>query len=209
MKTPILLAAMLLAGCGGGGSQTPATPAAGPPSVWAFQYSPGMLSPAANGNGGFTFVFPGVDGVHYLVHGYSGALTQGLSIQYHIDVGGVPVFDYRTNPNNTCGPGFPGTATLYFQAFNDWNGEFGRWFAQGYARDLAPGTFEISAPVQTADKWVSVYGKTGVDAVSGWQAAINNVTSVGVVFGGGCFAGHGVFVTGGTATMAATEFTAR
>jgi hypothetical protein len=49
---------------------------------------------------------------------------------------------------------------------------------------------------------VSVFGKVGDrDATirAAFQAALKGAGQVGLVFGGGCFFGHGVNVTGGAA----------
>jgi hypothetical protein len=39
-----------------------------------------------------------------------------------------------------------------------------------------------------------------------FEKAIQNVSRLGVTFGGGCSFGHGINVRGGTATFAITEF---
>jgi hypothetical protein len=174
----------------------PPAPVAGP---WSFQYSPGMPARITN-----TFDFPAVDGAHYLVKP-CGPLAGVISITYRIETAGAPVFDYRTNPDNTCGPGFPGTVTLYFQKGNDWSGEFSRWFAIATTRALQEGTYTIEAPLDPA-LWVSVYGKRGSDFPTEFNSARATGGSIGMVFGGGCFVGHGVFVTGGAARFTILEF---
>ena len=202
---------VVLMGCGNGDSPPP--PVQQPPPAsgggWYFQYSPGMSVPNAYGNGGFSFLFPAFDGVHYLVKPQAGTLSGVIAITYSIDAPPSAIFDYRTNADNTCGPGFPGTVTPYFHMANDgaMANEFGRWFGQGYKQELAPGSFTIGAPFYSdPGRWVSVYGKNGATYLPQFQAALSSVAEVGVVFGGGCFAGHGVFVSGGQAAMVAVSF---
>jgi len=167
--------------------------------VWTFQGSPGM--PVTIGD---TFDFPATDGVHYLVKP-RGPLAGAISVTYKIETTGAPVFDYRTNIGNTCGDGFPGTVTLYFQMGNDWTSEFGRWFATARAQELQEGAHTVEVPMDPA-LWVSVYGKRGSDFPTEFNSAAGTGGSIGMVFGGGCFAGHGVFVTGGTARFTILEF---
>ena len=173
---------------------------AGVPASWVFQYSPNTT---ISGN---TFTFPSIDGAHYLVRSYSGSLVNGLEVTYKIDITGTPVFDFHTNPNNDV-PG-TGTVTLYFQRRGD-NLEYEhyRWFATTDAKELAEGTHTITVPLDPS-RWVSVYGKRGDTVLADWQAAINDVGAVGMVFGGGYFAGHGVFVHEGTATMTILDWKA-
>lgn len=203
----IVVALLLLLTACSDDTQAPVT---APVNPWVFQYSPGMTAPSLYGGTGFRFTFPATDGVHYLVKPQVGSLSHSISVSYAIDVSPDAVFDYRTNPNNTCGPGFPGHTMPYFHKANDpqMTDEFGRWFAWGYKKDLIGGSFGIDAVFSDPAKWISVYGKNGADYPVQFQAALGSIAEVGMVFGGGCFAGHGVFVTGGTATMTATAFIA-
>jgi hypothetical protein len=51
----------------------------------------------------------------------------------------------------------------------------------------------------------SVFGRDGSERPSAFQAAISNVQLVGLTFGG-CFAGHGVYVTGAPARCIVRSF---
>jgi len=69
----------------------------------------------------------------------------------------------------------------------------------------------LVAPLNAA-QWSSVLGKKGTDsavATQGFEAALADLGNVGMTFGGGCFFGHGVFVTGGTARFIATGYAVR
>jgi uncharacterized membrane protein YedE/YeeE len=51
-----------------------------------------------------------------------------------------------------------------------------------------------------------VFGKKGEIAREEFSLALEDVENIGMTFGGGCFFGHGVNVTGGQASFAVTEF---
>lgn len=67
--------------------------------------------------------------------------------------------------------------------------------------------FTLAVPLR-GDQWTSVFGKSGVVAPTQFAAALANVSSLGMTFGGmgGCF-GHGVYVTGGTARWTLSSYT--
>jgi hypothetical protein len=61
----------------------------------------------------------------------------------------------------------------------------------------------------TPDQWSSVYGKPGnlnATTLAGFHDALTNLGHVGMTFGGGCFAGHGVNVSGGSARFALISY---
>jgi squalene cyclase len=75
--------------------------------------------------------------------------------------------------------------------------EFDRWWANATALPLADGDWLITAPFVPGG-WGSVYGKANnYDAAStaGWTKALVHVSNFALTFGGGCFAGHGVYAT--------------
>jgi hypothetical protein len=79
--------------------------------------------------------------------------------------------------------------------------EFYRWWSNPIAYELAAGSSTLNASL-IADQWVSVLGKIGnssQSATDGFNTALQNVENVGFTFGGGCFYGHGVNVSNGTA----------
>lgn len=176
------------------------------PSSWIFQYSPGMpanANPAAGG--GWQFDFPSSDGVHMIVHPVSGRATTHFRIRGEIQGSGTPFFEWRTNPNNTCDS--PSHARFYaHQRGADFTADnpYGRWWpTQGIKLQL--GGFELQVPITPA-LWSSVFGAKGDTNTAGFQGAMNDLQMVGLTIGGGCFYGHGVYVTGGTATFIVREF---
>jgi hypothetical protein len=128
---------------------------------------------------------------------------------FRIEMAGAPFFDCRTNPNNTCDK--PASIRLYLQRRgNDMTAakEFFRWWSNSIAYMLAHGTAALIAPLDPA-QWSSVLGKNGIDseaATQGFEAALADLGNVGTTFGGACYFGHGVFVTGGTARFIATGY---
>jgi hypothetical protein len=77
--------------------------------------------------------------------------------------------------------------------------------------DLQPTSGDVTMTVPlTPDQWSSVYRKVGnlnSSTLAGFQDALANLGDVGMTFGGGCFAGHGVNVSGGTARFVLISYT--
>ena len=209
---PILPALLLLAGCGGGGSSAP--PAQPPPSVpfsisispsapWSVTYSKGAVW---SGDG---FDFPvcvdattcSVNYVEYPMQANIGA-SAGISMSWII-TGVDPVFDYRTNPNNTCGTGTPGELSIMFRRLGaDVNND--RWFTKRRA-PLAMGASSFSVTLHDIAEWTGVFGSNAAL----FSSALANIWAVGFVFGGGCFSGHGVAVTSGNARFTLVDYIIR
>jgi hypothetical protein len=53
------------------------------------------------------------------------------------------------------------------------------------------------------DQWTNVEGER---SRSGFTEILKNMGNIGLTFGGGCFFGHGVNVSGGTARFIMTRF---
>ena len=199
------LAFLLLASCGESSTQQP-MPIPSPPSngsEWSILSGIPVFIDAA-GRSYFTFGTVPSPAVNYLTRPVDN-VSGSISMSYTITTTGAPVFDYRTNPNNTCGPGFPGTVRLFIQRQGDDMSAVGPmaqyryWSADGVAT-LAPGSTTLTATLEPS-RWTDVSGKSGAELPAAFADALRYAGRVGVTFGGGCFAGHGVFVTGGTATF--------
>lgn len=146
------------------------------------------------------FIFPTVSpGVNYVTRAVAG-LPAGVSLisfAYTLTTTGTPIFNYRTNPNNTCGPGSPGTVRLFIQRAGDNLSGAGvfqqyRYWSTPGVQKLAPGSFALRARFDPA-QWTDIYGKPGSDFPERFRQTLQNAARVGVTFGGGCFYGHGVF----------------
>ena len=137
-----------------------------------------------------------------------GTIAGGLAVSFRIETTGAPVFNYA-EPGNTCV--VPATVRPLIWAHRNSFAEFDRWWANPLSHRLAEGAGTISVPL-TPDQWSSVNGKFGTadaGALAGFQSALENVSGLGVTFGGGCFFGHGVDVSGGTARFVLTGYEVR
>ena len=132
--------------------------------------------------------------------------ASSLSVSVEVQTTGAPAFNYALEPGNTCVT--PATARPFIWAYNNDYGEFNRWWSNPTAFTLADGSQTMTIPL-TPDRWSSVLGKFGnYDAASlaGFSAALQNVSSLGLTFGGGCFFGHGVNVSNGTARFILSDY---
>jgi hypothetical protein len=118
--------------------------------------------------------------------------------------------------SNTC-PGGPTVRLLISTPgpLTDWTGAtlpYTRWYSAPQA--LTPGDHTLIVPLDAA-AWTDVFtdradsqtpprGQSRPPA-AGFRAALAH-PRVGLVFGGGCFAGHGVGVVGGAARLTLTMF---
>ncbi len=174
---------------------------------WSGYYSPGVVLGPPPGTP--AFVIPegpeadGAPSIHYLTRPTFGAIgPSNLSATYEFSTTGSPILQFRLRPNNTC-DGPPASVSLYFQRRGDdmsGSGEFEhyRWFSSAGAVLKEPSDV-LEVPLAPA-AWISVMGKTGNLAPVQFAAALANVQSIGMTFGGGCFKGHGVNVKPGSGT---------
>ncbi len=181
-------------------------------SQWSFRFSPGMPArPSASGQG-WMFVFPNANGVHYLTTAQKTSMpARTMSASIAIETTGSPVFDYHTEPGNTCDA--PATVRLFFQRHGDnmsGDGKYAyyRWWSNPISYVLAAGSVTLTGDLTDLSQWTSVNGERAADHAAEFHAAMADEDNVGFTFGGGCFFGHGVFVTSGTgqATFHATQF---
>lgn len=180
---------------------------------WDIQHSPGMLLRPLAGDGGWYFDFPGSAGsVGYVTTLTSMAASSGIAASIMVVVTGNPVFNYKLEANNTCD--FPAHVRLFLQRQgDDLSGvgpkQYFRWWSIEAAFKLKAGEAMLTESFANLDKWVSVFGKRGdadAEATAGLQDAVRNLARIGFTFGGGCFYGHGVNITNGSARFIATSF---
>jgi hypothetical protein len=214
----------------GKGNKTPSpTPSGIKPvplaaSSWQFEYSLNMPSgPTANGSTGWYFDFPPYDldpstcdvtltcpSVHYLVTSYSADISAASSLSMTITVqlfttGGPFSFQYMTNTNNTCVS--PARVRAFIERQKDQGGEYYRYWSNpiSYQLDSNAGTVTLTTPL-TPDQWSDVNGLFGTANPAAFTAALQNVGKIGMTFGGGCFFGHSVWVSGGDARFTLTNY---
>jgi hypothetical protein len=152
--------------------------------------------PAASADAKWQFDFPTSDGVHYLMTFFAPkTVPTKITLVYKIVGDGVFTF----NPNGCNAPAQ--VRLMIERSDDDMINEFGRWWAYPTTPrtfPLAIGTATITVPM-TPDNWSSVYGKKGTQAPAQFSDAIKHIGSVGMTFGGGCYAGHGVWIKSGHA----------
>jgi len=191
-------------------------------SSWRFYYSQGLPSkPYANSGGGWYFDFPvqsvplenclikSCNTANLLLTPYTTPIVnKSLSMTVKVATTGNPVFNYKFESGNNCP--VPASAHLYFQRNNDYLGsEYNRWWSNPIAFQIkSTDSVDITVPF-TPENWSSVYGKfANYDnaSLAGFNDAVKNPGYFGITFGGGCFFGHGVNVSGGTARFTVTNF---
>lgn len=190
---------------------------------WNIQYSTGVpLHPNSHPGGGWHFDFPGPSGsVNYVTTAVIFSARESVRAAIQITATPDAVFDWRTNPNNTCDR--PAHVRLFLQRAGDdlraakdaGDGlraakEVYRWWSNQIAVRLDEvGSADLAVSLTDPGQWTSVFGKRGNDssiATTGFLDAIANLAAVGFTFGGGCFYGHGVRMSAGTARFIATEY---
>jgi hypothetical protein len=122
------------------------------------------------------------------------------------------VFVYNHQSDNTCA--YPAHVRFLLQEKGDdlsgANGkQYFRWWSNRVAYRLASGAANLRASLTDLSQWTSVFGEkanTSAAAAAGFKQAMANLGNVGFSFGGGCFYGHGVRVSGGGARFAATSY---
>jgi hypothetical protein len=162
-------------------------------------------------DGDLAFDFPDIStgtSVNYVFTRKAPAVISGsLVIEASVEADPNIVFDYRTDPDNTCDA--PAAMHPFIWANgNDPFGEFSRWWAVDVSFVLAPGSSILSIPLQP-ESWLSVFGKHGdasLAATTGFHQAIKNVSSLGLTFGGGCWLGHGIRVSDGNARFSLSSY---
>lgn len=157
---------------------------------------------------GFCFVFPESDDC------WAGYLTQRQPAHTSIAAGALvltinvsttdgTVFRYDTETINTC------EQPARVRPIVIGKGNV-RWWATGESGGivLTPGIWTLSVPI-APQYWSNVNGQLGNGSnklLASWQAAMSDVREIGVTFGGGCFYGHGVYVSGGQATFELLDY---
>ncbi len=185
------------------------------PRAWSVRYSSGVTLQPLVGMAGWSFVFPSAPGhVNYLTTGYATPIapTQAVTFTAQIvTLSGSPVFDYGLGPDNPCVQ--PATVRVYLEQVYTPKGPghditFApatyRWWANPIAVVLSPGVYTVTVPF-TPDQWSDTDGQSGIDQPLGFADALAHPAAIGVTFGGGCFFGHGVSVSGGSARFVLTN----
>ena len=164
----------------------------------------GGNEPAISG-GAFTFPGPsGVAGYFYTKPPATMAQGQTVTLVYSID-GGIPVWGV-SDPNDVP----PATMHLFLWRSGDdlsCNGvmaSYRFWAPSGVTLKL--GDNQTLSSVLDPSVWTNCYGQHDT---SGFAWALENAMGIGYTFGGQNFAGHGVYLSRGSATFKVNSYTVR
>jgi hypothetical protein len=134
-------------------------------------------------------------------------LNGTLTLSYTITASPDAVFNNDSRNNTGCNPPWPAMSLIIHRA-----GDQGLSPAQDTWRlfstqraQITPGSGTLSIPL-TAANWIGVMGATPAEA--DFEATLAGVGSIGIGFGGGCFAAHGVAMKAGTGAFTANGFAA-
>ena len=189
------------------------------PGTWHIKYSPGMPTRPTAAPGGWSFNFPlgklvpdQANGfvinhhVDYVLAAWTKPIA-GSSISFTYQVtGNAPVWNFKTAPNNTCGGAPNFTAMIEHTGDGALTTPTWRWWAHpNVTLGLTAGAVTVTVPLDPAF-WSDVYGVSGAAALGAFKDTLAHPGFIGLTFGGGCFAGHGVGVTGGNATFTLTDY---
>ena len=192
-------------------NNTSASQSAGAVSLLAADWET-ISAPAAfplnnDSSGRLLFDFPTVGSINYLYNVRPPKEVNGsLSISVQITTTGPVMFNYMTEPFNTCAT--PASVRPFIWANRNSFGEFDRWWSNPGNLPLGPGSATLKVQLEP-DRWSSVNGKLGnadSAAQAGFSNALKNVSSLGLTFGGGYFFGHGINVQGGSARFAIVSY---
>lgn len=182
--------------------------------AWSILYSPGMPQhPASRPGGGWYFDFPRPpNSVNYVLAAVNMAASSHVEASILVATTESPVFVYNFQPDNTCV--YPAHVRFLLQERGDdlsgRNGkQYFRWWSNSAAYQLASGAKNLRVSLTDLSQWTSVFGEkanASAAAAAGFRQGMANLGNVGFSFGGGCFFGHGIGVSGGAARFAATNF---
>ena len=183
------------------------------PEVWEIRFSYDMPNrPYAHGSG-WAFDFPkgtnctvkkGCPGVHYVTTNYTKSIPTDsiLTISFKVEADSDTVFNFKLEKDNTCDEPPASVRAILQRAGDDLYGANNRFWSNPVSVVLAPGEYTMTVRL-SPDQWTNVEGER---SESGFAEVLENMGNIGVTFGGGCFFGHGVNVSGGGARFIMTRF---
>ncbi len=166
--------------------------------------------PLTNQGTALAFEFPRNGSMHYLFTPSALPAIHGTMVLSFTIAASGPVTFHSLDPQSAACSIAPAVRP-FFWANGNGNGAYDRWWSNPRAFTLAPGSATLSVPLKP-ENWSSVNGRFGnadPETRFAFERALLNVTRLGMTFGGGCSFGHGINVSGGTATFALTEFSIR
>jgi hypothetical protein len=150
--------------------------------------------------------------VGYVTTPYTLPITgRSITITYQVTATPGTVFNARTEVDNICYSN-PGVLQTHFSFILERSGDAAlgfpddyRWFSPQSSVPITP-TNSIASYTASLDpsNWIGVYGQvadSSATALAAFKATAADMGNIGLVFGGGCFAGHGVYLDAGSATF--------
>ncbi len=135
--------------------------------------------------------------------GISITKSSQVTLTFTIVTTGSVVWFYDTDgTENNCGG--QATTRLFLWQWLDADTGGDRWWSSPVSAILGPGTFTLTVPL-IPSQWSNVNGDFGTTDSTGWNDLLTHLEYAGVTFGGGCFFGHGVNISGGSAQYILTS----
>ena len=183
------------------------------PEVWEIRFSYDMPNHPYAHQSGWVFDFPkgtnctvkkGCPGVHYVTTKYTTPIAAHavLTLSFKIEADSHIVFNFNLKKNNTCEKPPASVRAFLQRADDDFYGANNRFWSNPVSIVLAPGEYTMKVEL-SPDQWTNVRGER---SELGFANVLKNMGHIGVTFGGGCFFGHGVNVSGGAARFIMTRF---
>ena len=176
------------------------------PIGWRLEYSSGTILKFTSNNEPY-FEFPGRRGsVNMLTKHWDGAATGTLDITIKITTVDNLIFNLTKNSGSCSNPpaARPWLAVTNWESTTDIEDQWSRWWSRYIFMPLRYAeTVNLSVPLLPSF-WSNVNGQLGDSSAELSNGFINTIISggrLGLVFGGGCSYGHGIYVTGGKATL--------
>jgi hypothetical protein len=168
---------------------------------WTISYSPNMPARMEESKSGtYSFYFPPKDGVHYVTAAAPPVgLNQTVIMRFSIAGDGM-LLPTQGKP--------PARVRLFLEQRGDRmtaSEPFKRWWSVAHVDLVSRRHFTLAAQL-VPGQWSSVFGKNGSAVPNKFRDCLASLDKIGFTFGGG-FAGHGVYVVGGSARFVLESFT--
>lgn len=177
---------------------------------WNIRYSNGVPNRPSNDTVGWVFAFPSGHGcgdrkcahVDYVTTNYGHEITaKSVTMTFAIE-GVSPVFGWKTEKQNTCDRPAAVRVMIEKPGDQDLTDANGRFWSNPQHVNLALGFSTLTVPLD-GTTWSNVFGEVNPSA---FKKLLKKPGVVGMTFGGGCFFGHGVYVSSGSASFNLTSY---
>jgi hypothetical protein len=142
--------------------------------------------------------------VHYVTTRYTKAILPHavLTLSFKVEATENTAFNFKLEKENVC-EGPPASVRAFLQrADDDLYAANNRFWSNPVSVVLAAGDYTMMVEF-SADQWTNVDGE---HSQSGFGAILSQMDNIGMTFGGGCFFGHGINASRGSARFVLTRF---